>query len=150
MGRFWSSVVAGGFVLAMVGFAQTSAGSAILRDTGVSGRPPAYTALSFAAPRYLPPQLYSREALLPADFVITNHSSAARQFEWQVVEMRNGRDRLLARGRTVVGSGAAATVSRSFLASCVGGKIGISVRLTAPRETIEFWSTCATGREAAP
>lgn len=138
----------GAFVLAAIGFAQTSAGSAVLRGTGVSGRPAAYTALSFATPKYLPTQLYSQEALLPADFVIKNESSASRQFDWQIVEIRNGHDRELASGQTVVGSGATATLSRSFLTSCVGGKIGISVRLTAPREAIEFWSTCVTSTGA--
>ena len=140
----------GAFVLAAVGFAQTSAGSAILRDTGVSGRPAAYTALSFATPKFLPTQLYSREALLPADFVIKNSSSAARQYEWQIVEIRNGQDRQLASGRAAVRSGATAVVSRSFLASCAGGKIGIAVRLTAPREAVNYWSTCVARPAASP
>jgi hypothetical protein len=144
MGRLWSSVAVGAFVLAAVGVAQTSAGSAILRDTGVSGRPPGYTALSFTSPKYLPIQLYSQEALLPADFVIKNRSAVAREYDWQVVEVRNGQERQVATGRTAVASGATATITRSVLTSCVGGQIGIAVRLTAPRESIEFWSTCVT------
>jgi hypothetical protein len=150
MARIRSWVAVGAFVLAAAGFTQTSAGSAVLRDTGVSGQPSAYTALSFANPNDLPTQLYSLEALLPADFVIRNESSDARQYDWQVVEVKEGRDRLVASGRAAVAPGAATTITRSFVASCAGRKIGISVRLTAPREAIEFWSSCATASGLAP
>ncbi len=138
----------GAFVVAAVGFAQTSAGKAVLRDTGVSGSPPAYTALSFASPKYLPVQLYSREALLPVDFVIKNESGTAHQYHWQVVEIRNGRAKEVASGLAAVQSGAATTISRNVLASCASAKIGISVRLKAPREAIEYWSRCVTSTGA--
>jgi hypothetical protein len=144
MGRVWGSVAVAALVLAAVGFAQTRAGSAILQDAGVSGRPPGYTSLSFATPKYLPTQLYSQEALLPADFIIRNESRVARQYRWQVVEIRRGRDRQIASGVAALASGASTSISLSFVSSCVGGKIGIAVRLTAPRESIDFWSVCMT------
>lgn len=143
MGKRWSAVAVVAFILAAVGFAQTSAGHAALRSAGLRGPAPSYTALYFADPAQLPAQLYSQEGLLSAPFVIHNQSSSAQRYRWQIVASADGRQNQLASGHSTVASGGYTTVEWQQLASCVGGRLRIEIRLTAPREAISFWTACA-------
>jgi hypothetical protein len=140
---WWSAVAVVAVVLAAVGFAQTGAGRAVLRAAGLAGDPPSYTSLSFAAPSQLPSQLYSRDVLLSAPFVIHNSSSAPRRYRWQIFEKRNGRQRALLTGQTAVVANGSTTVKWQALASCGGGRMRIQVALAVPRESIAFWAACA-------
>jgi len=144
MWKRWSAVGLVGLVLAVVGIAQTGVGQAVLRDAGLIGSAPSYTALSFADPGQLPTQLYSREALLDASFVIRNSSAAARQYDWQIIEARAGRRRRLAGGQATVAAGRTGRVNQTVLSSCTGGRLQIVVKLAEPRESISFWATCGT------
>jgi hypothetical protein len=139
---WWSAVALVAVVLAAVGVAQTGAGRAVLRDTGLAGAGPSYTALSFASPAQLPTAFYSQETLLSAPFVIHNASATARRYDWQILENRNGRQRQLFSGHTAVAAGGSTTVDWQTLSSCVGGRMQIQVRLTAPRQSIAFWAAC--------
>lgn len=132
-------------VLAAAGFAQSGAGRALLQDTGLLARSPNYTALSFASPSELPTQLYSQAALLPTAFIIRNSSAQQRRYPWHIEEIRNGQVRQLASGQATVPAGAAATVSRTFVTSCAGGRMKIQVSLPATGESIGFWTTCWSG-----
>jgi hypothetical protein len=144
MGRRWSAVAVVALILAAIGFAQTGAGRAALRSVGLAGHAQSYTALYFASPAQLPAQLYSQEALLSAPFVIRNQSSSARRYGWQIVATADGRQSQLATGHSTVASGGTTTVEWQRLASCVGGRLRIEVRLSAPRESISFWTMCAS------
>jgi hypothetical protein len=143
------AIAAAAIVLAAAGFAQTSPGRAVLRDVGIAGKGQSYTALAFADPGSLPTQLYSRNALLDASFVIRNDSGQQRQYPWQVEEIRNGLVRDIDTGQTTVAAGAAATIrpggSEGFVTSCTGGRLKIEVLLPAAGESIGFWATCWPG-----
>jgi hypothetical protein len=132
-------------VLAIVGFAQTSAGHAALRGAGLSASPPSYAALAFASPDQLPSQLFAQEALLDASFVITNSAPVRHAFDWTILEVQHGRTRQIAAGRTAAAAGGRAAVAREFLSSCVGGQLRVVVKLAAPRESIDFLATCWPG-----
>jgi hypothetical protein len=145
MRKVRGAIAAAVVVLAVVGFAQTDTGRALLRETGLEGESPSYTALSFASPGELPTQLYSQAALLPAAFVIRNSSAQQRHYPWQIEEIRNGQVRQLASGQATVAAGAATTVNRSFVTSCNGGRMKIEVSLPGAGESIGFWTTCWSG-----
>jgi hypothetical protein len=144
MGKRWSAVAVVALILAAIGFAQTGAGRAALRSVGLAGHAQSYTALYFASPGQLPSRLYSQEALLSAPFVIRNQSSSAQRYGWRIVAAADGRQNQLASGHSTVVSGGTTTVVWQRLASCVGGRLRIEVRLSAPRESISFWTTCVT------
>jgi hypothetical protein len=145
MRKVRGAIAAAAVVLAAVGFAQSGAGRALLRDTGLEGRTPSYTALSFANPGELPTQLYSPAGLMPTAFTIRNSSAQQRHYPWQIEEIRNGQVRQLASGQATVPPGAARTINRSFVTSCTGGRIKIEVSLPGAGESIGFWTTCFAG-----
>jgi hypothetical protein len=143
------AVAAAAVMLAGVGFAQTGPGRSVLRDAGMEGHGPSYTALSFASPGSLPTQLFSRNALLDAAFVIRNSSGQRRQYAWQLEEIHSGQVRDLASGHVTVAAGGAATVSpggsAGFVTSCSNGRMKIEVLLPGAGESIGFWMTCVSG-----
>lgn len=141
----WSVVAVVTVVLAGIGFAQTGAGRTVLRDAGLAGNPPNYTALSFADPAQTPSQAYSREVLLSAPFVIHDASPTARRYGWRVVESYSGHQRQLITGHTTVASGGSTTVEWQALASCVSSRVQIQVRLAAPHQSVSFWVGCVPG-----
>lgn len=149
MRKATGALAAAAVVLAGFGFAQTGPGRSVLRDAGLEGHGPSYTALSFASPGSLPTQLFSRTALLDAAFVIRNSSGQRRQYGWQLEEIHNGQVRNLASGQATVAAGAAATVSPGgsggFVTSCSGGRMKIEVLLPGAGESIGFWMTCISG-----
>jgi hypothetical protein len=144
-----SAIAAAAIVLAAAGFAQTGPGRSLLRDAGIAGNGQSYTALAFASPGSLPTQLYSRQALLTAEFVIRNSTRQQRHYPWQVEEIRNGLVNLLFSGQATVPAGAAVTVSpggsEGFVTSCSGGRMKIEVLLPGAGESIGFWATCWSG-----
>jgi hypothetical protein len=146
---WWSAVAVVAVVLAAVGIAQTAAGRAVLRAAGLAADPPGYTSLSFASPSQLPSQLYSRNALLSAPFVIRNSAPAPHRYRWQILERRNGRRRALLTGQTAVAGGGSTTVQWQVFTACAGGRLQIEVALTSPRESIAFWATCLSSHGAA-
>jgi hypothetical protein len=150
MWKRWSAVGLVALVLAVVGVAQTGAGQSLLRAAGLAGPPPGYTALSFTNPAQLPTQLYSREALLDASFMIRNSSTAARRYDWQIFAAWNGRTRRLAGGQATVAAGRTGQVSRDVLASCASGQLQIVIKLAEPRESISYWATCWSAAKATP
>jgi hypothetical protein len=149
MRKVWVAIAAAAVVVAVAGFAQTSPGHALLRDAGIAGKGPSYTALSFASPGTLPTQLFSRVALLDAAFVIRNSSAEQREYPWQLEEIRNGQVRQIADGQATVAAGATTTISPGgsggFVTSCSGGRMQIEVLLPGEGESIGFWTTCWSG-----
>jgi hypothetical protein len=147
-GAGWSAAALVAVALAGAGLAQTGTGHSVLRHAGLFQPPASYTALSFADPGQFPQQLYSRKALLDASFVIRNVTAAGHSYHWQIVDWHRGQERRLASGQTAVDSGGQATVARQVLTSCVGARLELVVRLTAPRESVTYWTTCWPGRNA--
>jgi len=145
MRKVRGAIAAVAVVLAAAGFAQTDTGRALLRDTGLEGKSPSYTALSFASPGELPTQLYSPEGLMPAAFAIRNSSAQPRHYPWIIDEIRNGQVRQLASGQATVAAGATTTVNGMFVASCSGGRMKIEVSLPGTGDSIGYWTTCFAG-----
>jgi len=147
--RRWSVVAVGGLALAGVGFAQTGPGHSVLRSAGLVAPQPAYTALAFAHPQQLLTQLFSTEALLETSFVIQNLSPGSRAYAWHMVEVHDGRRLQVASGRTKVGGGRAATISKTVLTSCASGRLEVVVSLTTPSESIAYSMMCPAGNVSA-
>ena len=128
------------------GVAQTPAGHSALASAGLFDEPASYTALAFAAPQALPEQLRSPHSDLNVSFVIRNSSGGSRSYRWSITMLRDGRSRRGAAGVVWVRAGSAATVARRVAASCTGGRLRVSVKLSRPAESIDYWTACAPGK----
>ena len=129
-------------VIAAVGLAQTRAGRGILVRAGLLDPPATYTALAFTDPQALPLQLASGRAAIDVSFVIKNVSPSGKAYQWSISVVRNQRSRDVTAGSVMAAAGGQATVTRTVTTSCVGGRVQVVIRLAAPRESIDFWSTC--------
>jgi hypothetical protein len=146
MARWWGLAGLIAAAVTAAGVAQTSGGHSALAKAGLFAEPASYTALSFAAPRSLPEQLSSPHTDLGVSFVIRNSSGASRSYGWSITVERDGRSRRVAAGDARVRAGSAATVARRVATSCMRGRLRVTVNLSSPAESIDYWTACAPGK----
>src|SRR5947209_2867525 len=130
-------------VVVIVGLAQTSPGHALLKDAGLYKEPASYTELAFAAPATLPVHLTSRETQVRLAFRLHNVSGSPRSYRWSVVLVHIGRGKVAASGAVAVPAQGKTTVAKTVPLACTGGRLQVIVRLADPRESVDFWTTCA-------
>jgi hypothetical protein len=149
MKKLWSSVALVAVVLAVALLAQTSAGQALMRDVGLSKTPAGYTQLSFARPQSLPATVPSSGATVRVPFKIRNSSGTQHTYRWSVTAAHGQSTGQLSSGSTQVRAGAEVTVTPAVTVSCANGRVRLNVGLASPRESIDFYATCASSSSAS-
>jgi hypothetical protein len=142
MSRIWGSAILAVLLLTAVGFAQTSAGHAILRKAGLFEPVASYTALSFSHAGSLPQKLTSAHARVAVTFNIRNMTGSAQRYKWSLIVLRNGHREKTSTGSASVGSGSTATLTRKLSVACVSGQLRFVVQLDEPAESIDFLTAC--------
>lgn len=141
----WSAVLLAAFVLLVVGFAQTGPGRSLLKGAGLY-RPGSFTELAFAAPAGLPSQLTSKQTPIKVSFNIHNVSDSPQTYRWSIILVRSRESHLKASGTIWADAQENVTVKKTVAIECVGRRLQVVVRLAAPAESIDFWTTCAPSR----
>jgi hypothetical protein len=144
----WRGIAVQVAVIAVAaGMAQTSAGHAILRRTGLFQAPSSYTSLAFVHPQSLPEQLHSNLANVPISFVIHDIGSVPRDYPWAILLNDDGRTYRVSSGNVRLAPNRDAVISRSVDISCTRGRVRITVSLaTRPPESIDAWTACRSPR----
>jgi hypothetical protein len=138
----WPPLLLVAAVLACVGLAQTQQGHVLLRNVGLYETPAAYTELTFSDPGALPSALEKPSGSVRVSFGIHNVSEASRSYQWSIAFARAGKTTVKASGVAVTPAQGRSGITRSVVASCVGGRLQVIVRLASPAESINFWMTC--------
>jgi hypothetical protein len=138
----WGVAALVAVVVLGAGLAQTSPGHDLLQRAGLFEAPTSYTELAFSTPDGLPEDLISKRASIPVSFGIHNASGAAQSYQWSVVLTANGHSRVSASGGVTVPAQGQVAVDKVVKASCNGGRLQVTVRLTAPAQSIDFWVDC--------
>jgi hypothetical protein len=139
-------------LVAAAALAQTPAGHAVLRGTGLEQASPSYAALSFAQPQSLPARLPGPHTTVHVPFTIRNDSAATQSYQWSLKAARIGRHvtGLATRpvsGRTTLAPGAAATMNPALPLTCTGGQLRVTIQIARPAESIDFLASCAAPRK---
>jgi len=145
----WTVVVLVALVVC-VGFAQTSVGHALLQDLGLFEAEQPITELAFINPQDLPSQLTSDHPSINVSFRIRNVSLSPHTYQWSIVLMRSGRSNLAATGAQNIQPRSDATVNKTVVTTCAGGRLQVRAQLAAPAESIDFWVSCPPGRGGVP
>ena len=140
--RRWGLVILIGGAVVLLSVFQTSAGHALLRESGLVQGTAGYTSLSFLRPQSLPGKLGSSHAKVGAPFVIHNGTSTTRDYQWSVDLQRHGLSRRVHAGTVRLSAGHAAVISQSLRIACTRDRVRIVVRLKNPAESIDAWLTC--------
>lgn len=138
----WHLLFLVGVLLACAGLAQTQSGHVLLSKVGLYETPAVYTELAFSEPNALPSVLKRPTASVKVSFVIHNVSNASRSYQWSIVLVHAGKDQVRASGAVQTPAQGQVEVTRSVVASCIGGKLQATARLANPAESISFWMTC--------
>jgi hypothetical protein len=151
MTKLWTSIGLAAVVVVAAVVAQTGAGQAVMRDIGLTRTPAGYAQLSFARPQALPSRFTSPTTRVTVPFEIRNSSGAEHTYQWSIAFVRgHGTDRLAA-GGTRVPAGGAVTTAPAVTVSCPGGgRVRVDVSLVSPRESIDFYATCAPPAGGTP
>ena len=129
-------------IVVAAGLAQTGTGHRLMQRAGLIGAPAAYTALYFTNPRALPTKVPSRHFALAVPFTIHNVSATARDYQWSVLALQGPRTRAAARGRLSVAPDRTANLDQPVSGFCTAGTLQLVIRLSAPRESIDFRASC--------
>lgn len=135
-------VLLGALIALCAGLAQTSQGHVLLSHVGLYEQPASYTGLAFITPGDLPSALPSPNSPVNVSFSIHNASGSAHAYQWSVVLKKASQSRVKASGTAIAPAQGRATITRSVVMACVGGRIQVLVRLASPAESIDFWMTC--------
>ena len=141
----WSVIVLLALVVC-VGFAQTSVGHALLQDLGLFEAQTPITELAFSNPQDLPSELTSDHPSINVSFRIHNVSLSPRTYQWSIVLVRSGQSYLAATGAQSIPPSGDATVNKTVVTTCAGGRLQVRAQLAAPAESIDFWVSCPPGR----
>ncbi len=113
------------------------AGLASARSLGLIATPERFTELSFAHPTSLPSVLAS-SGTISFYFVVANREGADRTYAWSATYSTARSHGVLATGDTPVPTGSSRSVAVEVAAPSAHGATTVSVRLAAPRESIDF------------
>ena len=149
MAKWWSALFLVAALSASAGVAQTSVGSSLLREAGLSQSSASYTSLAFTDPQELPEQLMARHATIHVSFVIKNMSGTSRTYGWSVLLIRTGHNKRLV-GYAKIRAGEESTVRTMLRFSCVDGRFHVVVKLAMPTESIGFWTDCWPSKGRTP
>jgi hypothetical protein len=133
--------VLAGLVVVVV-LAQTPPGHTLMRLTGLTKAPAAYTALYFPDPGGLPSTVPSGHVQLNVSFAIHNATQSADSYKWTVQFLHGSKTAATDTGTTSVPSGGTKAETRSVNTLCQSGTLEVTVRLAAPAESIHFKATC--------
>jgi hypothetical protein len=150
MTKLWTSIGLVAVVVAAAVVAQTGAGQALMREIGLTRTTAGYAQLSFARPQSLPSR-FTSPASLTVPFEIRNSTGSEHTYHWSVtLAQGQGTDRL-GMGSTRVPAGDAVTVAPAVTVTCSGGgRVRLDVGLVSPRESIDFYATCAPPARGTP
>ena len=144
----WSLLSIAALVMVCAGLAQTSAGHAVLRETGLYKVPATYTELSFTNPGSS--ALASVKGQVSVSFSVHNVSGLARSYQWSVAVARDGKSQVKAVGDVGVPAQGRTTVTKSVTEACATSPdFQVVVRLATPAESIDFWVLCPVNTSAA-
>ena len=150
MTKLWTSIGLVAVVVVAAVVAQTGAGQALMREIGLTRAPAGYAQLSFARPQSLPSR-FTSPASLTVPFEIRNSTGAEHTYEWSIALVRGHSTDRLATGGTRVPAGGAVTTAPAVTVSCPGGgRVRLDVGLVSPRESIDFYATCAPAARGTP
>jgi hypothetical protein len=125
-------------------------GHTLLQGLGLFEAETPLTELAFSNPQDLPSELTSDHPSIDVSFRIRNVSLSSHTYQWSIVLVRSGRSYLAATGaKTIPGLGHA-TVNKTLVTTCAGGRLQVRAQLAAPAESIDFWVTCPAGRGGVP
>ena len=142
MSSRWYLILLGVMALVCVSLAQTAQGHRLLGDAGIYEEPAVYTELAFIAPGALPNTLPTPTASVKVSFGIQNVSGNPRSYDWSIVLVHSGVSKIRASGTVLTAAQGQASVTRSVVPACTGGRVQIVVRLASPAQSISFWMTC--------
>jgi hypothetical protein len=128
-------------------FAQSKTGQRELRRIGVTAPPPPLTALALVDPAGLPTALHERPAAIAIPFTITNQSTSARSYRWEIVAAGTRR-RMLSSGSVRVARAQTATVSPRLKLGCAG-RTRVNVLLSSG-DSVGFWASCFRSAPVGP
>lgn len=138
----WQLLLLVAVLLTCVGLAQTRQGHVLLHKVGLYETPASYTGLAFSEPDALPNTLLKPTSSVRVSFGIHNVSHAPRAYQWSIVFVHAGKSQVKVSGDAQTPAQGRTEVTRSVVASCVGGRLQVVVRLASPAESISFWMTC--------
>lgn len=107
------------------------------RSVGLVASRESFTELYFSRPTGLPPTIASA-AGAHFSFVIDNHEGGVRDYRWAASYGVGGTERPLASGAVRVPDGHSHLIAVNASLPPVVGRTVITVRLVAPRESIDF------------
>jgi hypothetical protein len=136
-------------LLVCVGVAQTSVGHTLLQHAGLFEVQPPLTELAFSDPQALPSKLTSEHPSINVSFRIQNVSLSPRTYQWSIVLVRSGRSYLAASDAQSVPPNGDATVNKTVVTTCAGGRLQVRAQLAAPAEAIDFWVACPADQGGA-
>lgn len=142
MKRRWYLLLLAAIALICVSLAQTSRGHAALAAAGLYEEPASYTELAFTTPSALPNTLPTPTASVKVSFDIHNVSSDPRSYDWSIVIVGSSVSKVKVSGSVLTAAQGRASISRSVVPACTGGRIQVVVRLASPAQSISFWMTC--------
>jgi hypothetical protein len=122
--------------------AQTSPGHSLMRLTGLSKAPTAYTALSFTNTGGLPTTVPEGHVGLDVAFTIDNATQSATTYRWTVTLVHGSKSQSDARGTVTVPAEAMEAESAAVSTVCDSGTLEVIVALTTPSESIHFRAAC--------
>jgi len=142
--RFRKTFVVGVVAIVLL-LIQTGLGQAAFRVVGLSHPPTPFVQLYFPNARDLPSILPASERI-NVDFAIGNSRLTSHAFAWRVYQDTGGRQTGLATGRTVVGAGRTALVTRHLRLHCASKRLLLVVSVKRPSARIALWLTCQNSR----
>jgi hypothetical protein len=138
----WYLVLFAVIAIACVSLAQTTQGHRLLGAAGVYEEPAIYTELAFTTPGALPNTLPTPTASVKVSFGIHNVSGNPRSYDWSIVLVHSGVSKVKASGAVPTAAQGRASVTRSVVPACTGGRVQVVVRLASPAQSISFYMTC--------
>jgi hypothetical protein len=138
----WYLLLPAVIAVVCVGLAQTTQGHRLLGAAGIYEEPATYTELAFSTPGALPNTLPTLTASVRVSFGIHNVSSDPRSYNWSIALVHSGVSEVKASGAVLTAAQGQASVTRSVVPACTGGRVQVVVRLASPGQSISFWMTC--------
>ena len=140
--RMLSTLSLVGALVLIVALAQTSPGHSLMRLTGLTKAPTAYTALSFTNTGGLPTTVPEGHVGLDVSFTIDNATQSAAAYRWTVRLVHGSKSQESAHGTVSVDANGSKAETTPVSTICDSGTLEVIVALTTPSESIHFRATC--------